>query len=155
MENLTAWIKLLFDNPWVESIRHPLVLSGFVLLLLVGLAKRLPTDKLSGKDSGKLYGRIINAAFVLAVLIVLLGLGQSFIPKPPEQAIHNNAGTAVNALGNVNQGKARTPNNPATTPPPPINQTIDGNQGMAINAGGNVQLNPPTPAKPETKRHAR
>ena len=156
MEKLIPWIQLLLDNlsPWVKVIQHPLVLSGFALTLFVGLAKWLSVRKLSGKDSAPLYGKLINGAWVLALVIIVLGLGQGFITKPAEQAIRNNSGIAVSAQGNVTQGGSSATNPPSVTPPKPINQTIDGNQGTAINAGGNVQLNPPTPTIPETKRHA-
>jgi len=155
MEKLIPWIQLLLDNlsPWVKAIQHPLVLSGFALMLFVGLTKWLSARKLSGKDSGKLYGKIINGAWVLALFIILLGLGQGLIPKPAEQAIRTNSGTAVNAQGNVSQGGPSATNPPSATPPKPINQTIENNQGTAINSGGAVQLAPP--AKPEPKRHAR
>jgi hypothetical protein len=90
---------------------------------------------------------------VLALFIIVLGLGQGLITKPAEQAIRNNSGTAVNAQGNITQGGPSATNPPNATPPKPINQTIDGNQGTAINSGGDVQLAPPP--KPETKHHAR
>jgi hypothetical protein len=155
MENLISWIQLLLDNlsPWVKVIQHPMVLAGFALMLFVGLAKGLSARKLSGKDSGKLYGKLINGALVLALLIIVLGLGQSFIPKPAEQVIRDNKGIAVNAQGNVSQGGPSATNPTSATPPKPINQSIDGNQGTAINSGGDVQLAPPP--KPETKHHAR
>ena len=140
-------------SPWIAHIHHPLVLAGFALMAFAGLAKLIDTRKLSGKDSGRLYGNIINGAFVLALLIVLLGLGQSLMPKPAEQAIRDNKGIAVNAPGNVSQGGTSATNPPSAKPPKPINQTIEGNQGTAINSGGDVQLAPP--AKPEPKRHAR
>jgi hypothetical protein len=140
-------------SPWIAHIQHPLTLAGFALMAFAGLAKLIDTRKLSGKDSGRLYGNIINGAFVLALLTVLLGLGQSLLPTPADQAIRDNKGMAVNAQGNVSQGGPGATHPPSATPPKLGNQTIDGNQGTAINSGGAVQLAPP--AKPETKHHAR
>jgi hypothetical protein len=78
MEKLIPWIQLLLDNlsPWVKVIQHPLVLAGFALTLFVGLAKWLSARKLSGKDSGLLYGKLITRAWILALFIIVLGLGQ-------------------------------------------------------------------------------
>ena len=142
-------------SPWIEHIQHPLVLAGFALMAFAGLAKLIDISKLSGKDSGRLYGKIINGAFVLALLIVLLGLGQSLIPKPAEQANRNTDGTAINAQGDVRLGGSNAANKATATPPKPVNQTNEGTQGTAINSGGDVQLNPPPQPKPEPKRHAR
>jgi len=89
--------------PWIQHIQHPLVLAGFALAVMAGLSKRLDLGKTSGQAKGELFGKIVNRVFVLALLIIALGLGQSLLPKPAEQAIRNNTGTAVNAAaGDVN-----------------------------------------------------
>ena len=128
--------------PWIQPIQHPLVLAGFALALMAGLAKRLDLGKASGQAKALLFGNIVNRVFVLALLVIALGLGQSLLPGPAEQAIRNNAGTAVNAQGAVSLGG--TP--PVGQSPPPARgqQTIEGNQGTAINSGGSAHL-PPTP----------
>ena len=142
-------------SPWIEHMQHPLVLAGFALMAFAGLAKLIDTNKLTGKDSGRLYGKIINGAFVLALLIVLLGLGQSLMSKPAEQANRNTGGTAINAQGDVRLGGSNAADKATATPPKPVNQTNEGTQGTAVNSGSAVTTNPPPPPKPEPKRHAR
>lgn len=126
--------------PWIEHIRHPLVLAGFTLALLAGLAKRLDLGKTSGKDKAALFGKLLNYFFLLALLITVLGLGQAYLPKPAGQSIDNTGpgSVSINAQGNVNQDGA-------VPPKTPINQTIQGNQGSAINSGGSVKQTQETP----------
>jgi hypothetical protein len=44
-------------TPWIEHLKHPLVLFGFVLLIIAGLLKMFHADKLSAKGTERLMDK--------------------------------------------------------------------------------------------------
>ncbi|MFM8332555.1 MAG: tetratricopeptide repeat protein [Candidatus Methylumidiphilus sp.] len=62
-------------TPWIQHLQQPLVLAGIALLALAGLGK--------WSSLGKHGGGWLDGVFVLALLAVALGLGQSLLNPPP------------------------------------------------------------------------
>lgn len=136
-------------TPWIQHIRHPLVLAGFALALIAGLAKRLDLGKASGKAKAELFGKIVNRVFALALLAILLGLGQSLLPKPAEQTIRDNQGTAVITPGNVSIGGTAPAGQSPAPAPARGQQAIEGNKGTAVIGGGSVHIQQTPQEKPD------
>lgn len=91
-------------TPWIEHLKHPLVLFGFVLLVLATLLKTFKADKLSGKDTGRLMGNGLLYTFVTAVLIIVLGFVSSLVQQqaaaPPSAIIQQSEGKqSPNSVG--------------------------------------------------------
>ena len=93
-------------TPWIEHLKHPLVLFGFVLLVLATLLKTFRDDKLSGKDTGLLMDKGLLYTFVVAVLIIVLGFISSIVQQQaaaPQAAIiqHSAGKQSPNSVGAV------------------------------------------------------
>ena len=91
-------------TPWIEHLKHPLVLFGFVLLVLATLLKTFRADKLSGKDTGLLMDKGLLYTFVVAVLIIVLGFISSIVQQQaaaPQAAIiqHSAGKQSPNSVG--------------------------------------------------------
>ncbi len=84
MENAAA----SFDpTPWVEHLENPLVLFGFALFVMAGLLKLFRSDKLSGKGTEKLMDKGLSYAFVIALLVIILGFALSLLDKAPKTTV--------------------------------------------------------------------
>lgn len=69
-----------FDpSPWIEHLKHPLVLFGFALLVLAGLLRLFNAEKLSAKGTEQLMSKGLLYTFVVAILIIALGFVSSFM----------------------------------------------------------------------------
>lgn len=102
-------------TPWIEHLKHPLVLFGFVLLVLATLLKTFNSDKLSAKDTGRLMDKGLLYTFAVAVLIIVLGFVSSMAQQQaaalqPTVIQHsegkqspNSVGAGV-AVGRIEQG---------------------------------------------------
>jgi hypothetical protein len=91
-------------TPWIEHLKHPLVLFGFVLLVLATLLKTFSTDKLSGEDTGLLMDKGLLYTFAVAVLIIVLGFISSLVQQQaaaPQSAItqHSEGKQSPNSVG--------------------------------------------------------
>lgn len=68
-------------------LQHPLVLAGFVIFILAGLVKVMwAKDKVSGVAHERLINKVLNGAFVIAVLAIVSGL---FIPASTGTVVSN------------------------------------------------------------------
>lgn len=67
---------MIHADKWIESLQHPLVLAGFGLFIFAALIKPLffNNKKLSGTAMERLLLRGINFAFILALLVIAVGL---------------------------------------------------------------------------------
>ncbi len=65
-------------------LTHPLVLVGFVLMLVFGIHKQLlksgVLQPLSKKESGAVVKLMLRYGFVLGLLIMLIGLALQLLP---------------------------------------------------------------------------
>ncbi len=84
MENAAA----SFDpTPWIAHLENPLVLFGFALFVMAGLLKLFRSDKLSGKGTERLMDKGLSYAFVIAVLVIILGFALSLQDKAPKTTV--------------------------------------------------------------------
>ncbi|MDX9835415.1 MAG: hypothetical protein RBT36_09450 [Desulfobulbus sp.] len=151
-------------SAWVEHLHKPLVLMGFVLIVLAGLVQLFKPGELSHKARERLLNRIVLFAGGLGLLIVLAAVSLAWkekrnitAPSSPSDSssIHQNTtGTkspAVSAKGDVTVQYDTAPlpqkesNTPApspsqATPPANVQQHTQGDQSPAINSGGNVNV---------------
>ena len=77
-----------FDpNLWIEHIKHPLVLFGFVLLLLATLLKLFNGNKLNASGTERVMSKGLLYTFVAAVLIIILGFVSSVLQNAPQPKV--------------------------------------------------------------------
>lgn len=91
-------------TPWINHLTDPLVLIGFTVFTLAGLVKLFNPEKLSGKATAGLFHKGLNFAFVLGLLIVILGFANSFLRQqaaaPPSTIIQHSEGKqSPNSVG--------------------------------------------------------
>lgn len=76
-----------FDpTPWIEHIKHPLVLFGFVLLILATVLKLFNGNKLSANGTERLMSKGLLYTFVVAVIIIVLGFMSSLMQNQTNRA---------------------------------------------------------------------
>ncbi|MDD5391995.1 MAG: hypothetical protein PHE17_03145 [Thiothrix sp.] len=112
---------------WIEHLKHPMVLAGFVLFVLVGLLKVFMGNNELSEANERLLHKGMNFVFVLGVLIIVGGFAYSIVQAPA--ATPSVAGSTTTSA-------------PVTT----------GNQSPVVNGSqGDVNMNfgspPPTPNK--------
>ncbi|HRJ54334.1 MAG TPA: hypothetical protein PLE99_16355 [Candidatus Thiothrix moscowensis] len=73
------------DNPgtWLEHLKHPMVLAGFVLFVLIGLLKVFMGSKDLSEANERLLHKGMNFVFVLGVLIIVGGFAFSIMKPSP------------------------------------------------------------------------
>ncbi|MDD5392589.1 MAG: hypothetical protein PHE17_06180 [Thiothrix sp.] len=93
-------------TPWIEHLKHPLVLFGFVLLVLATLLKTFNTDKLTAKDTGRVMDKGLLYTFAVAVLIIVLGFVSSVVQHLPQTTVQQESAglQSGNKAGNVPAG---------------------------------------------------
>lgn len=128
---------------WIEHLKEPLVLGGFVLLIFAGVFKLM----LGKKNSADLWHKALNYLFVLAVLAI--GLAFFKTSSAPTVVLP----TPVPASSSVTAPMSA----PVPASPSSVNQAPVGDCSPAIVAGGNVSVNckkeapPPSTIKQSTK----
>ena len=134
---------------------------GFVLVIFAGLIKLLKPAKMSGPATERLFNLGFKLAFVLGVLIILLGFAKDFMrnkseptPTPTtitvEQKISGTNNAAITAGGDVNINSDKAINNQKKQNPVSdkkagvsmsVKQDVKGENNKAISAGGDINVN--------------
>ena len=136
---------------------------GFVLVIFAGLIKLLKPAKMSGPATERLFNLGFKLAFVLGVLIILLGFAKDFMrnksestptPTPTtitvEQKISGTNNAAITAGGDVNINSDKATNNQKKQNPVSdknagvsmsVKQDVKGENNKAISAGGDINVN--------------
>lgn len=159
-------------SAWAPHLKDPLVLVGFFILLFSGIITTLlKTKALSSltTSSELLIGRVIRYAFVMGIIVVVLGFGLAFWKDAPRgnssapmitQTTTGGQAPAVVTQGkdaavNIRYGETKDPeqskqtNNPAQEgkegvprlPQGAVQQKTEGTQSPAVVSGGNVNIN--------------
>ena len=68
---------------WLEHLKHPMVLAGFVLFVLVGLLKMFMGSKDLSATNERILHKGMNFVFILGVLIIVGGFAYSIVNAPP------------------------------------------------------------------------
>lgn len=156
METLTGFKDI------APFLKEPLVLIGFVLLIIFGVHRALLKARIISplvpRASETVVNSLLRYGFLIALLVIVMGFGLVFyqsaqgpVPGIKQEANATQSGTAINAGGNVTYSSQPSTSNPAEnaappTPekksnPMPVNQNAKAERdGMAINAGGNVSV---------------
>lgn len=71
---------------WLEHLKHPMVLAGFVLFVLVGLLKMFMGSKDLSATNERILHKGMNFVFILGVLIIVGGFAYSIVSAPPAPA---------------------------------------------------------------------
>lgn len=122
-----------FDpTPWIEHIKHPLVLFGFVLLILATLLKLFNGNKLNAAGTERLMSKGLLYTFVVAVLIIVLGLVSSFI--------QNKSSRAPSKISQESQGKNSPNSVGSNVSAEQIDQKSAGDQSPNTVGAGNVDV---------------
>lgn len=138
-------------DAWIKHLDHPLVLVGFMAFLFAGLVKGLVSQKIikfNQTQSAQLMNKVLNFAFLLAVLGMVVGVfsQKSVLPNtPPSPAVSGNSisgttisGSVINqAGGDVNQGISA----PSSAVASPKNNSISDatiSNSQLNQAGGNI-----------------
>lgn len=146
-------------------LTQPLVLVGFVLLIVFGVHRALlkahVISPLPPRASGTVVQSFLKYGFVIALVAIVLGFALAFYQTPPaidqtppaieQKATAKESGTAINAGRDVTYGvPPASPPSPgqsaalpgtAKQPPLPINQNATAESGgTAINSGGDVTI---------------
>lgn len=88
--------------PWIEYLKHPLVLFGFALLVLASLLKLFHSDKLGAKGAERTMDKGLLYTFAAAVLIIVLGLLSSMVQQQASSvAPHSEGGQSADTAGNA------------------------------------------------------
>ena len=132
---------------------------GFVLVIFAGLIKLLKPAKMSGPATERLFNLGFKLAFVLGVLIILLGFAKDFMrnksePSPTpitvEQKISGTNNAAITAGGDVNINSDKATNNQKKQNPVSdkkagvsmsVKQDVKDENNKAISAGGDIHVN--------------
>lgn len=92
-------------NVW-ENLHNGWVLAGFVLVILAGILKTIPTKKLDNPAVERLLHKGVNFFFVLGIVSIVLGF---VVPERTstgtteiKQTISHTSGNAINVGGDVN-----------------------------------------------------
>jgi len=73
---------------WAKYLRHPLVFIGFVFMLFSGLIKTVLSDnilKALGEGAGQSVQKGLIFAFVLGLVVIVLGFMLAFKRRPREK----------------------------------------------------------------------
>lgn len=150
-------------TPWINHLTDPLVLIGFTVFTLAGLVKLFNPEKLSGKATAGLFHKGLNFAFVLGLLIVILGFANSFMAKwqaiettkpmpiaptikqsiTHSSGVNGQAGRDLNLNqggGTLSQQTHHNPATPATLPVTTIEQQIDSSSGVNGQGGRDTNI---------------
>ena len=86
---------------WLEHLKHPMVLAGFVLFVLVGLLKMFMGSKDLSATNERILHKGMNFVFILGVLIIVGGFAYSIMrdPASPPTATANAGNAPVNTTG--------------------------------------------------------
>ena len=165
MENIANWNM----DVWIAHLKHPMVLAGFALFVLVILLKPVFSNshnKLSGRGTERLMSKALNYIFIIAILVIAIGFVLSlnkegalsdFSKQPAnrvEQTASGEGATAIQAGrdATINQGgtvskTTRQANASVGSKekqqnlPTTIIQKATGKDSTAISAGGDVNVN--------------
>lgn len=157
--------------PWIENLKHPLVLFGFVLFLLALILRLLKFEKLTGKATERLFTKGLNFVFLLSLMVVFFGfilgyrspvVGDNTVsPIPPVNTSPSNS-TIINQNINIGSGTLnqvggdsvknatdiKTPTKTKSVsrvkPVEPVAQQINGNSGVALQAGRDINYQAPS-----------
>ena len=118
MDSLADFAKI------AEFLMHPLVLVGFVLMMVFSIHKQVlkpggPIDKVKPRQAGLVLALLLRYGFWLGVVIMLLGFGLQFYKTYADKE--------VKASGNAAQSK-----------PNPIQHNTNGDN---ISAGHDINFN--------------
>lgn len=144
-------------SPWIEHLDKPLVLAGFVLVVLAGLVKLFKPEKLNSRATERLMNRGMILAFLLGFLIILFAFAESLLKAQGEttaaskptvkQSISHSEGVQGQAVRDLNintgtgtltqqLGRQAAP----TTPPADLEQDIRGSKGVQGQAGRDTNI---------------
>lgn len=119
-------------SPWIPYLKEPLVLIGFVLMLLFGVIERLVTKgtlRISKKSLERLLRQCLLYAFVLAFVITIFGFMLSFNEVVQKRNIQTSPevphGTHTAVFSNKDSN---------------IEQHTEGNQSPAIISNSDVNI---------------
>ncbi|MEB4592462.1 hypothetical protein VSS37_15870 [Candidatus Thiothrix sp. Deng01] len=88
--------------PWIEYLKHPLVLFGLALLVLASLLKLFHSDKLGAKGAERSMDKGLLYTFAAAVLIIVLGLISSMAQQQAASVVPpSEGGQSPDAVGNA------------------------------------------------------
>lgn len=79
-------------DKWIQHLSDPLVLIGFVILILSRLVKLIIKGPSFPNDNEKgLSKKILSSCFILGLLIIVLGFGLSFYREMTRESNSENA----------------------------------------------------------------
>lgn len=85
---------------WLEHLKHPMVLAGFVLFVLIGLLKFFMGSKDLSESSERLVHKGMNFVFVLGVIIIIGGFVYSIMQnEPASTTASSNSVAPINTTG--------------------------------------------------------
>jgi hypothetical protein len=120
---------------WAEHLKDPLVLVGFVMMILVVLV----TTLMKKDKSQKMRRQSLLFAFIMGLVIIILGFGLAFM-KENKKDLRLMEKTNSETAGSPSEEKTGVPNAPATSPTT-VQQETHGNQSPAVVSGGDVNIN--------------
>ena len=146
-------------TPWIEHLTHPLVLVGFIAMLIcaIGLAI-LSQGRWRARE--RVVRQALSALLVIAVLVVGVGLATSLSSRDSgpgnEQVTHGDQSPAIVSDGGVNVKYGSKPEKEEESAPPlesqgaarestpatgsTVQQKTSGDQSPAVVSEGDVKI---------------
>ena len=94
---------------WIEHLKHPMVLAGFVLFVLVGMLKVFMGSKDLSESNERLLHKGMNFIFVLGVLIIVGGFAYSIMQVSPTQPAVTTGGATPAGTTPISTSGAQSP----------------------------------------------
>jgi len=129
---------------WIEHLDKPLILFGFILVIISGFVALFKTKKLSGSATERLMRLGMWLSFVIGTLVIGATLIQDYFDMETTAILeaNNNEGKVFQAVGNITIGTSPDPLINKISPINKIKQSATGNKQPIYQAGGNIHVSP-------------